>query len=122
MFRVEKGLKRMSHQDESIMHALSTETNTDNGTCCATYRKMRREQQDEMLLTGNSFPRLLTCVSGVDLCHHLYLKNFLSDHQLLHSWDFHHVLCRFDKRMDRERVFHRQNWTRVGIEHKLEDL
>ena len=51
MFRVEEGLKRMSHQDESVMRALSTETNTDNGTSCATCREMRREKQDELLFT-----------------------------------------------------------------------
>ena len=37
----------MSHQDESVMRALATETNTDSGTSCATCREMRREKQDE---------------------------------------------------------------------------
>ena len=37
---------------------------------------------------------------AVDSCHYLNLGNFLSDHQLLHSWDFHDVLCRLGNRMD----------------------
>ena len=44
VFRVAKVLKKMSHQDESIMRALSTETNTDDGTSCA-------EKQNELLCT-----------------------------------------------------------------------
>ena len=52
---------------------------TDNGTSCATCREMRREKQDELL----SHETLL-----VHSCHHLNFGNFLSDHQLLHSWDF----------------------------------
>ena len=47
--------------------------------------------------------------------------NFLSDHQLLHSWDFH-VLCRLGNRMNCERVLHRRNWARASIDHNLGDV
>ena len=49
------------------------------------------------------------------LATYLNLGNFLSDHQLLHSWDFHDVLCRLGNRMDCERVLHRQTGLWCGF-------
>ena len=66
----------------------------------------------------NSSPQVV----GVDSCHHLSLGNFLSDHQLLHSWDFHDVLCRFGNRVNSERVLRRQNWARAGTDHEHGDV
>ena len=79
------------------MRALSTETDTDNGTSCA-----RCAEKNKMNCCSHEtlLHRSLTCDSGVDPCHHLNLGNFLSDHQLLHSWDFHDVLCRHDSHVD----------------------
>ena len=58
-------------------------------------------------------PQVLTRELGVDPCQYLNLVNFLSVHQLMHSCDFHDVLCRLDSRTNRDRVVHRQNWARV---------
>ena len=76
----------MGHQDESVMRTLSTETALTTGEAVPACREMRREKQDELLFTRNSSPQVLACNFGVDSCHHLNLENFLSDHQLLHSW------------------------------------
>ena len=75
----------MGHQDESVMCTLSTETALTTGEAVQRVG-MRREKQDELLFTRNSSPQVLACNFGVDSCHHLNLENFLSDHQLLHSW------------------------------------
>ena len=92
----------MSHQDESVMRALSTETNTDNGTSCAMCRQgdAQRKKNEYSCSHEASSPQVLTCELGVDSSHYLNLGNFLSDHQLLHSWDFHDVLCRLGNRIN----------------------
>ena len=60
------------------------EDNTDNGTSCAR-------------CTGRSAEKKQTRrTAGVEHCHNL---NLMSDHLLLHSWDFHDVLCRLGSRM-----------------------
>ena len=49
--------------------------------------------------------QVLTCELGVwSLPLRLNIVNFLSDHQLLHSWDFQGLSCRLNNRMNWERV------------------
>ena len=95
----------MSHRDESIMRALSTETNTDNVTGCATCREMRREKTRLIAVHMKLFS------TSPDLriwCGFLPLPE--RREFLLHSWDFQDVLRRLDNCMNRERVLHRHNW------------
>ena len=96
MFWVANVLMNMSHQEESVMRGLSTETTLTTVQTVQSARRCAEKKKDELLFTWNSSPQVLTCELGVDSCHFLNLGNFLWDHQLLHSWDFHTVLCRLD--------------------------
>ena len=88
-FELRKWLK-----DESsgcVCHACTVnEDYADNGTSCAMCREMRRERQTRTNWCGTlSQPEP---------------RESRSDHLLLHSWDFHDVLCRLDSRKKKKQA------------------
>ena len=64
----------MSHQDVSVMRALSTKTTLDDGTSCATCREVRTDQQHktnwcgtlpQTVNLGNSGRIICSCTAGI---------------------------------------------------------
>ena len=76
----------MTHQDVSVMRALSTKTALTTGQAVQSAGRCAERNKQERI--------------GVEHCHNLNLGNCGQIiYLLLHSWDFHDVLYRLDSRM-----------------------